>query len=203
MLDGQIISADVFANLNPQDIKEIKVLKDAVANALYGIKAANGVIEVATKRGINGATRYHFSAQSGITFRGKPNVEMMDTAEKLAFELKAKNKETPGYKYSEQYIRLKYGSKPDLLARIAEGQKKLDSLKQINTNWFDELTRISSYNTYNLSTRGGGEKNSYFVSGNFTRQGGKLQGNSIQRLSARFNYDMKLSDRLTVFFSIF
>lgn len=199
VLDGQIITAEVFANLNPQDIKEIKVLKDAVANALYGIKAANGVIEIATKRGVNGKTRYNFSMQSGITFRGKPNVAMMDSAEKLAFEFLARNENTPGYKYSEEYIRGKHGSKPDLLQRIADGQKKLDSLKQINTDWFDELMRISSYHSYNLSARGGNQKNRYYVSGNFRRQGGKFEGNQISSIAARLNYDIKFSDKFTVY----
>ena len=199
VLDGQIIDSNVFANLNPNDIREIKVLKDAVANALYGIKAANGVIEVSTKRGINGKNQYSFVAQHGITLRGSPNVEMMGTEEKLAFEFASKNTQTPGYKYSEEYIRLKNRSAPDLMARITVGQRKLDSLKQINTNWFDELARISQYSTYNLSLRGGNEKNRYYLSGNFSRQGGKFENQSIHRITARLNYDFKLSDKITVF----
>lgn len=201
VVDGQVVSPDVFANLNPNDIKEMKVLKDAVANALYGIKAANGVIEVSTQRGIDGKTQYRFNARHGMTLIGKPNVAMMDTHEKLAFEFASKQKELPGYRYSEEYIRLIHGSKPDLMNRITEGQRKLDSLKQINTNWFKELMRIDQYSTYNISMRGGNEKNRYYISGNFTHQGGKLEHQSLKRLSARLNYDLQLSKKLTVYFN--
>lgn len=68
VLDGKVISADAFRSLNPQDIREIKVLKDAAACALYGIKAANGVIEISSKRGSHfGTVDVTYSLNMGVT----------------------------------------------------------------------------------------------------------------------------------------
>ncbi len=201
VLDGQVITPEAFTTLNINDIKEIKVLKDAAANALYGIKAANGVIEITSKRGINGKTQYSLSFQQGITLKGQPSVTMMDTQEKLEFERLAKNVNTPGYYLSEDYFRAYNSNDPDLDQLIAEGQQKLDSLKKINTNWFNELARISTYQSYNLSSRGGNEKNRFYISGNFTEQGGKFDGNSINRFTGRLNYEYNLSKKVYLMFN--
>ena len=201
VLDGHPITAEAFSMLNMNDIQSIKVLKDAAANALYGIKAANGVIEITSKRGRNGATQYSFSAQSGITLRGKPSVKMMQTDEKLEFERKVKNINTPGYYLSEEYFKTFYGNSPNLSALIKEGQLKLDSIKQINTDWFHELTRISTYQNYSLSISGGNDKSKFYVSGGYATQGGKFDGNNIERYSGRLNYELSLAQNVYVMFN--
>lgn len=71
VLDGQVISSDAFLTLNPNDIKEIKILKDAAACALYGIKAANGVLEITSQRGTAGKMVYSYSFSGGVTLRGR------------------------------------------------------------------------------------------------------------------------------------
>lgn len=87
VLDGKVISSDAFLTLNPNDISEIKVLKDAVGTALYGIKAANGVVEITSKRGnTTGRLTASYSMNLGITLQGRRGVEMMHTQEKLDFE---------------------------------------------------------------------------------------------------------------------
>lgn len=198
VLDGQVITPEAFATLNVNDIQEMKVLKDAAANALYGIKAANGVIEITSKRGINGKTQYSFSLQQGITLKGKPSVKMMGTEEKLEFERRAKNTSTPGYNLSEEYFRSFFTNDPNLEQLIANGKRKLDSLKRIDNNWFDKLARISTYNSYNISTRGGNETNRFYISGNFTEQGGKFDGNEINRFTARLNYEYNVSKKVYI-----
>lgn len=198
VLDGQIISAEAFATLNINDIEKIKVLKDASANALYGVKASNGVIEITSKRGINGKTQYSFSLQQGITFKGKPSEIMMKTEEKLAFERLSKNRKAPGYKYSEENIRIENPNATNIEALVAEGARKLDSIRKIETNWFDELARISTYSSYNISARGGSKTNKFYASGNFTTQGGKFDGNTINRFTGRLNYEYQLSKKVYV-----
>ncbi len=198
VLDGQIISYDAFELLNINDIEQIKVLKDATANALYGVKASNGVIEITSKRGKNGKTEYSFSVQQGITFKGKPAQIMMNTQEKLAFERLSKNQDTPGYFYSEEYIRLKNRDNPNINQLIEIGRQKLDSIQKINTNWFDELARISTYQSYNISTRGGSKTNKFYISGNFSKQGGKFDGNDLKRFNGRLNYEYELSKKIYV-----
>lgn len=119
VLDGVIISSEAFLALNPNDFDEIKVLKDAAASALYGIKAANGVIEITSKRGFVGKPYISFSSKFGITFKGSRGEKMMDSKEKLELERLIKNEATPGYRYSEEYYRRYYANNPNLNSLIA------------------------------------------------------------------------------------
>lgn len=192
VMDGQVISPETFYNLNPNDIKEIKVLKDAVACALYGIKAANGVLEITSQRGCKGENTITFNMNMGVTTRGRRGVQMMNSAEKLELERLLQNTETPGYRYSADYYNKYFANDPNLSQMIAEGQSKLDELRNINTDWYKELLRTSIYQKYNLSMRGGGEKTSYYLSANYTNQGGRIPGNDKQRMSMRMNLDQKL-----------
>ena len=91
VMDGKVISSETFYNLNPQDIKEIKVLKDAAACALYGIKAANGVLEITSQRGISGQTMVTYTLDMGITTRGRRGISMMNSVEKLELERRLQN----------------------------------------------------------------------------------------------------------------
>ena len=100
VMDGQVITPETFYNLNPQDIKDIKVLKDAAACALYGVKAANGVLEITSQRGYHGHTIVSYSMNTGLTTRGRRGIRMMDSAEKLELERRLQNPETPGYRYN-------------------------------------------------------------------------------------------------------
>lgn len=193
VLDGKVISSDAFMTLNPQDIKEIKVLKDAAACALYGIKAANGVLEITSQRGANyGRISVSYNFNMGVTMRGRRGVELMDTDEKLEFERRLKNEAAPGYRYSADYFRTKYPNAPNLNAMIADGQSKLDSLRNIHTDWFKELIHRSMYQRHNVSIKGGDENTSYYVSGNYAKQGGALPGNETQRATVHMGLDQQL-----------
>lgn len=199
VLDGKVISSDAFMTLNPQDIKEIKVLKDAAACALYGIKAANGVLEITSQRGTHdGRISVSYNFNMGVTMRGRRGVELMDTDEKLEFERRLKNEAAPGYRYSADYFRTKFPNAPNLDEMIADGQRKLDSLSAIHTDWFKELIRTSMYQRHNLSLKGGNEKTSYYVSANYANQGGLLPGNETQRATVRMSLDQQLG-RIGVF----
>ncbi|MDO4770792.1 SusC/RagA family TonB-linked outer membrane protein [Porphyromonas sp.] len=191
--DGQVIPAETFLALNPMEIKEIKVLKDAVACALYGIKAANGVIEITSLRGNpDGGLTTNYSFNMGITTRGRRGIEMMDTEEKLELERRLQNPAAPGYRYSEDYFRRYHGTSPDLDKMILEGRAVLDSLRGIHTDWFDELIRLNTYQQHNLSVRGGTKKTSYAISMGYVHQGGRVEGNSTQRFTTTLSLDQQL-----------
>lgn len=193
ILDGKEISADAFMTLNPQDIKEIKVLKDAAACALYGIKAANGVIEISSKRGSHfGTVDVTYSLNMGMTFKGRRGVTTMNSADKLELERRMKNPAAPGYYYSEEYIRQYNRDNPNLNALVARGKAVLDSLSGINTDWFNRLMRNSFYQRHNLSIRGGNEHTSYFVSGSYSSQGGQIEGNKTERMAVRMGIDQTI-----------
>lgn len=194
VMDGIIISSDNFLTLNPSDFSSIKVLKDAPATALYGIKAANGVIELTSKRGFEGKPIFSYSMKQGITLRGERPVEMMNTNEKLLFEEKIGLNGRPGYDYSEKNIRKLYGYSPVLLEqKLIEASNKLDSLRQYNTDWFKELVKPNYFQSNNLSVRGGTSKNTYFYSINYSKQGGRIPGNDISHLTARANLDYRIT----------
>ena len=198
VLDGITINSDAFYALNVEDIDKIKVLKDAAAKALYGIKAANGVIELTSKRGYKGDPYVSVNINYGITLRGSRGVEMMDSSEKLELERLLQNNSTPGYFYSEEYYRKYHAYDPNIEELIAYGAAKLDSLRGINTDWFNELIKINTYQSYTLGIRGGNEKNTYYISATYGKQGGRVEGNNQDRLSARSNFDFNISSKFVV-----
>lgn len=200
ILDGKMISAETFYYLNPEDIKEMKVLKDAVATALYGIKASNGVIEITSKHGGEKVLSYHL--QTGFTFASPLKAQLMNSAEKLELERLLKNEGTPGYLYSEEYINRKYGGTPELQARLTEGRQKLDSLRAINTDWHKELTNLQVYQKHDLSFQNGNEKTSYFFSLGYLQQDGQIKGNGLSRISSRLAIDQALSENAVATLSI-
>ncbi len=75
---------------------------------------------------------------------------------------------------------------------IAEGQSVLDSLRNIHTDWFDELIHLSTYQRHNLSVRGGTENTSYYASVNYAQQGGRVPGNDTHRFTASLSLDQKI-----------
>lgn len=202
VLDGQVISADAFMTLNPLDIAEIKILKDAVACALYGTKAANGVLEITSVRGTNGETMVTYDFNGGVTFRGRRGVQMMDTDEKLELERRLRQPNTPGYIYSEEYIRKENRNAPNIEQLVAEGRAMLDNLRQTNTDWFKELLRNDFYQRHNLSVRGGNSKTSYYASANYSYQGGQVPGNDVNRFTGRMSLDQALGTKGYVSLSV-
>ena len=202
VLDGQVISSDAFMTLNPLDIADIKILKDAVACALYGTKAANGVLEITSVRGTNGDTMVTYDFNGGVTFRGRRGVQMMETDEKLELERRLKNVEAPGYRYSEDYYRRYFSNDPNLNQMIAEGQAILHKLRQTNTDWFKELLRNDFYQRHNLSVRGGNNKTSYYASANYSYQGGQVPGNDVNRFTGRMSLDQAVGTKGYVSLSV-
>ncbi|MCH4895988.1 SusC/RagA family TonB-linked outer membrane protein [Marinilabiliaceae bacterium JC040] len=202
VLDGMIISSDAFHTLNIEDISEIKVLKDAAATALYGVKAANGVIEMVSKRGHIGKTQIVYRNKTGITFRGNRGAKMMDSKEKLELERLIQNPALPGYRFSEDYYRRYYSNDPNLKSMIAKGKVKLDSLSNINTDWFKELTRMNLFQSHSLGIRGGTDKSQYYYSVNYSKQGGKVKGNDIERFTGRINLDYSILSNLQVYLNL-
>ncbi len=192
VLDGQVISSDAFMTLNPLDIADIKILKDAAACALYGTKAANGVIEITSVRGTSGEALVTYSFNGGLTTRGRRGVLMMETDEKLELERLLRNPSAPGYRYSEEYITQQNKGAANLDQLIAEGQAKLNELRKTNTDWFKELLRNDFYQRHNLSVRGGNDKTSYYASANYSYQGGQIPGNDVNRFTGRLSLDQSI-----------
>ena len=177
-----------LANINPDDIESVEVLKDASAAAIYGSRAVGGVILITTKRGRKGQTpRLSFDNWVGVT---QP-VRLLEVLN------------------AQDYVTIKNEAVRNLNAnRIALGQPgtNVEGFKigqdgngnNIDTNWYDYIYRTGVSSNHSLNFSGGTDRTTYYTSVNYTKQRGMLENNEFQRYGARLNLDHKLFDRVTV-----
>ena len=164
VVDGVI--TDDIRNINTADILSIDVLKDASSTAIYGVRAANGVILITTKRGGSGKPK--------LSYDGYAGVKMM--ANKIAMA-------RPGT--FSNYSNEAAGTNAILKSDISG-----------ETDWFETLTRPGNMNNHNLSMSGGSESTSYLFSVNYFNENGILNDNNYERVSIRSNNEYRISDRL-------
>ncbi|WP_235893422.1 SusC/RagA family TonB-linked outer membrane protein [Litoribacter populi] len=162
VIDGMIADANV--TINPNDVESIQILKDASAAAIYGSRAANGVIIVTTKQGQEGPARVTASAKFGIQQLPR-GYEMMDNMQFA--ETQRRQFENSG------------------LTPPASVTGNFDP--NINTNWYDESTRLGNVQDYNVSISGGSSTSSYLISGSYFKNRGELIGNDFERAALRIN----------------
>ena len=162
VIDGMI--ADANQTINNNDIESIQILKDASAAAIYGSRAANGVIIITTKQGKEGAPKVEFSVKYGMQEIPK-KWDVMDNVSFAAMQKKQ-------YENS--------GITPPTSITTGFDAK-------INTNWQDEMLRTGQMQDYNLSLSGGTKNSKYLLSGSYLENTGVLIGNSFKRSSFRIN----------------
>jgi TonB-linked SusC/RagA family outer membrane protein len=192
IMDGIPISPAAFKALNPNNIENISVLKDASATAMYGSRGANGVIMITTKSGKSGAPQIQYRGQVGYGTFTQPRFEMMNSTQKLAFEEKARR--GPGWVFSRENPNNANLSEEQL----AEYDMILDSLRGINTNWREAILNNGITNSHELNISGGDETTTYFLSGQFFDQTGQIRDSRLTRGNVRFNLDNKTTDWLTL-----
>lgn len=166
IIDGMI--ADANPTINTNDIESIQVLKDASAAAIYGSRAANGVIIITTKKGKAGPPKISFSAKYGIQQVPK-RWDVMNAREFAAMKNKA---------YANSNL-------PPMASIADEFDPTID------TDWQDVMMRTGSVEDYNLSWSGATEATSYLVSGSHFRDKGALEGYNFERSSLRINTESK------------
>ena len=186
-----------IGNIVPDDIKSITVLKDAAATAIYGARAANGVIVVETKSGLSGKTRFNASVNVGITERPRNNIDMMNTAEKIQFEREIFY-DLQGYIYTP-------GRVTKLLQQAAygeissdEAERRIGELAKINTDWFKEIYRTAISQQYNFSMSGGNEKTQHYVSLNYLKEVGTEPNNKYDRLGMNIKLTHNPSEKIRI-----
>jgi TonB-linked SusC/RagA family outer membrane protein len=184
-----------MSDINPNDIASVEILKDASAAAIYGSRAANGVVIITTKTGTAGKTKYNFNYQTGVN-RPTNKREWLNSEEYVDFitEAAANSDELDGVPVDD----------PDSWSVFALGRLDRYSANtdwasgEVNTNWEDLAYNDESITTkYDLSASGGTENTRFFISGGYTEQDGILIGNGLERLSARINLDHKATDKLS------
>jgi TonB-linked SusC/RagA family outer membrane protein len=169
---------DALAQINPNDIENVTVLKDASATALYGSRGSNGVILITTKRGTPGDTQITLKTQYGTTEANFGNFALMTAEEQWNYERQIL--ENSGFD-----------------AATVDAIRPNTLLDQ-TTNWIEEA--FPGGETYNveLQARGGNEKTRFFISGGYFDQEGTLYLSQFDRLSSRVNLDHRPNDRLSI-----
>ncbi|MEL5895673.1 TonB-dependent receptor [Bacteroides sp. GD17] len=173
VIDGVVGNA--VAELNPNDIETISILKDGSATALYGSRGANGVIQVTTKRGVAGASSVDVSAKFGVSTLQKGKLKMMNGAEyydylKTAYE--NANKELPSY--LQPYLRNQ------------------------NFDWWDVATQNALTQNYNIAYRYGNDKIKSYISADYYNEEGAIKGFDYDRFTLRVNTDYVVNPKLTL-----
>ena len=201
-----------IAGVNPADIESITILKDAAATAIYGAKAANGVIVVTTKKGATGKMRVNASAAMFITTKpdlGKLN--LMNASEKVDFELGMAGISDLTYKTDKgsvarilsEFDQLDVFRTGGFDAISLDAQKAINNLRNTGSDWGDLLYQSAVNQQYNLSLSGGSEKARYYVSAGYYNEQGTTIGTSFERFNATMKTDFDLLDNLKLGVSFF
>jgi TonB-dependent SusC/RagA subfamily outer membrane receptor len=172
LVDGVVYDSEGLNALNPGDIASINVLKDATAG-IYGVRAANGVIIIETKKGKrNMAPRFEFSGYEGF----------QQTANRLDL-LNA-----------TEYAVLKN----EMFANGGDPLPFRNTQLGTGTNWQDSVFQTAPIRNYNLSVQGGTDQSTYSIGGSYFRQEGIVGGPkaSFERLNGRVNFQTKMSDKM-------
>ena len=176
VVDGvQLSSAQGINFLNNEDIASVEVLKDASSAAIYGSRAAGGVILITTKKGRANASNVNFSAYTGVqnTWR---KLDMTNLREYAALDNIAR--QNAGVATNPEW------ANPESLG---EG-----------TNWQDELFRSAKIQNYQLSWGGGSENSTFYASGGYYQREGIVIGSNFDRYTFRLNTDHKIGKRFRV-----
>ena len=185
------IMQDGVGNIMPEDIESISILKDASAAAIYGAKAANGVIVITTKKGFRSKTQFNYSGNYSISTAPKLHVDFMNSEEKLRYERDLL--ETFGLNYADWTGRGGYLYKQLLEGYLTQGEynEQINKLRNTNTDWFDVLFRTAHSHSHNLSMRGGSEEMTYYTSLNFQEQNGILRSNKYTNAGILMKLDYR------------
>ena len=193
-LDFVNLLGNAIAGLNPNDIEQIDVLKDAAATAVYGTKAANGVIVITTKKGHVGKPQVTYSFTGGIkrrpryTMRG---VDVMNSRERMEYSREIVEKQMPYNSMSawvgyEGALRDYYNGK----ISFAEMKEQMDYYETVNTDWFKIIFRDSFSHSHSLNVSGGTDKVKYYVSLGYSYDAGTLKKEFMKRYTLSSNLNL-------------
>ncbi|MDB5206832.1 MAG: TonB-dependent receptor [Flavisolibacter sp.] len=178
---GQLTNS--LSDINPNDIESIDVLKDAAAGAIYGSRAANGVVLITTKRGANQPTKISFNTYLGTQEVAK-TIPVLNGQQYIEFMNEA--------------IRNRRGGTANYNSEFGLSANPND---YANTNWQNEIFRKAAISNYELAVRGGNDKTKFAISGSLFDQKGIVVGSDYKRYSGRINIDNQATSKLKLIFS--
>lgn len=175
-------------NINPEDIADIRVLKDAAATAVYGSQGGNGVIELTTKRGSRGAPKLTYSLKLTSTFQPK-GYELLNGDDYTMLLKEAYFNPTQSDNASD-IPEINYESNFDEFSELEQYNN--------NTDWRDAITQWGLRQNHYVTVSGGGEKASFRIGGGFDHEKGTIIEQKLQRFSTRVALDYNISERIRV-----
>ncbi|WP_319512276.1 TonB-dependent receptor [uncultured Draconibacterium sp.] len=174
-----------LSQINPADIENITVLKDAASAAIYGSRAANGVILVTTKRGRKEQAITEATVEIGVQNATRLPDYIYNSVEYMQMWNKGAEHSDISTRYPQEMI--------DAYRNAAPGDPRYP-----NYNWLDKMYNPALRQNYQLSFSGGGKKNTYFVNLGYVNQDGIIDGYGLKQYSGRFNLDIELNDYINV-----
>lgn len=192
---------NALTGINPQDIASINILKDASATAIYGTRAANGVIVITTKRGKKGNVSLSYSGNIGVVDRPRyRNFNVMDSKERIdvSREIRKKNLAYPSNIFT--FVGYEGALREYMLGNtnFSEFQNEVSRLETMNTDWFGELYQPAITTSHSLSLSGGTDNVRYYFSVGYNNEKGTEKGVEVNRLTARSNVDFNLRKNILI-----
>lgn len=198
-LDNVNLIGNAISGINPMDIESINILKDASATAIYGVKAANGVIVVTTKRGERGDARVNYSGTFTVTGRPSYNkLNRMNSQERIEVSKEIEQRAL-SYRFAPAAVGYE-GLLYDLYDRKLNYDQFLDEvvkLEEMNTDWYDLLYRTSFSHKHNVSVSGATARMNYYFSVAYADSKSSVRGNGLEQYNATFKMQYRLRDNLT------
>ena len=190
-LDFVNLLGNAIAGLNPEDIDQIDVLKDASATALYGAKAGNGVIVITTKKGKGGKPTISYNGTTSFSRRPQYSdrtMYMMNSAERMdvskeLFERGIQYNNVTQWAGYEQALQDYYSGKID----YATFKQRSDYYASVNTDWLGAITRNSLSQSHTVSLSGGASNIRYYASLGYTNEDGVIKSENNKRYSSMLN----------------
>ncbi|GHT13195.1 SusC/RagA family TonB-linked outer membrane protein [Bacteroidia bacterium] len=192
---------DIMSSMNTSDIENITVIKDAAAAALYGSRAANGVILVTTKSGKKGKTQFNVKTDMGFTEFAMPYRTIMTGQERRDMQIEGyRNEQLLKGVTDEAVIQAYINSKIDD-SYDAKGVRTLGTARipwSGFVDWDKELFRKGSYRNYEASASGGNDATRTYASLSYTDQEGTTSNSGLKRISGKFNVDWNATSKFTL-----
>ncbi len=194
VVDGMITPySDLKDAVNPEDIEELRVLKDAAATAIYGSRSAGGVIEIVTRRGRRGKMRFSLEAKAGLNSPNRGKFRWMDANElyDARTELFTQGWAEYGNVWKASFD---VSSLPELLNKALPTREEMAH----SFDWTKYYYVRSRLQEINISASGGNARSRYYLAASHYYEQGTLRDNSLRRMSFRLNFDQELSKALSL-----
>ncbi len=196
--------ANSLYNLNLTDVESIDILKDASATAIYGSRAANGVIIVTTKKGLKGqAPTIDLNIRSGVQVQKTHDLKTL-TLDEFKFFTETLAKEKVNVDGSVGYTEKNYIDESSFLKlktsqwTIEDIKLRPDAYMNGNTDWWEEMTNPAYTYQADLSVRGGTESSNYYLSFGYTDINGLIKGGKSQLYTGRMNFETQVGKALKI-----